>query len=110
MIGSVQIPVFPGRAAKTVPPETYASLVSAIEGLVADARSGLAAALNAIMLQTNWRTGEYIVEYEQHGTDRAGRILVQKYIKSGISLQKYYHNFGFDSRRIPRQDWRAANG
>lgn len=52
-------------------PETYASLVSAIEGLVADARSGLAAAMNAIMLQTYWRTGEYIVEYEQHGAARA---------------------------------------
>ncbi len=53
------------------PRRTYDSLVSAIEGLVADARSGLAAAINAIMLRTYWRTGEYIVEYEQHGADRA---------------------------------------
>ena len=52
-------------------PGTYASLVSAIEGLVADARNGLAVAMNAIMLRTYWRTGEYIVEYEQHGADRA---------------------------------------
>ena len=44
-------------------PETYASLVSSIEGLVADARTGLAAAMNAIMLQpigeragTSWNT------------------------------------------------------
>lgn len=71
MTCSVQIPGFPEGAARTTPPETYASLVSAIEGLVADARSGLAAAMNAIMLQTYWRTGGYIVEYEQHGTDRA---------------------------------------
>ena len=50
---------------------TYDALVSAIEGLVLDARAGLKAAINAIMLQTYWRTGEYIVEYEQNGADRA---------------------------------------
>ena len=50
---------------------TYDALVSAIEGLVLDARAGLKAAMNAIMLQTYWRTGEYIVEYEQNGSDRA---------------------------------------
>ena len=27
--------------------------------------------MNAIMLQTYWRTGEYIVVYEQNGSDRA---------------------------------------
>lgn len=46
---------------------TYDVLVSAIENLVSDARTGLKAAMNAIMLQTYWHTGEYIVEYEQHG-------------------------------------------
>ena len=50
---------------------TYDALVSAIEGLVLDARAGLKAAMNAVMLQTHWRTGEYIVEYEQNGSDRA---------------------------------------
>ena len=50
---------------------TYGALVSSIERLVLDARAGLRAAMNAIMLQTYWRTGEYIVEYEQHGADRA---------------------------------------
>ena len=50
---------------------TYDALVSAIERLVTDARAGLKAAMNAIMLQTYWRTGEYIVEYEQNGSDRA---------------------------------------
>ena len=50
---------------------TYDALVSAIESLVRDARTGLKAALNTIMLQTYWRTSEYIVEYEQHGRDRA---------------------------------------
>ena len=50
---------------------TYDALVSAIESLVRDARTGLKAALNTIMLQTYWRTGEYIVEYEQNGFDKA---------------------------------------
>ena len=50
---------------------TYDALVSAIENLVSDARTGLKAAMNAIMLQTYWHTGEYIVEYEQNGADKA---------------------------------------
>ena len=50
---------------------SYNDLVSAIECLVQDARTGIKAAMNAIMLQTYWRTGEYIVEYEQNGADRA---------------------------------------
>lgn len=61
-------------AAKSLSAEvtpTYDALVSTIESLVRDARTGLKAAMNAIMLQTYWRTGEYIVEYEQNGSDRA---------------------------------------
>ena len=58
-----------GHSLQTTP--TYDALVSAIEGLALDARAGLKAAMNAIMLQTYWRTGEYIVEYEQNGSDRA---------------------------------------
>ena len=61
-------------AAKSLSAEvtpTYDALVSAIESLVKDARAGLKAAMNAIMLQTYWRTGEYIVEYEQNGCDKA---------------------------------------
>ena len=58
-----------GHSLQTTP--TYDALVSAIEGLVLDARAGLKAAMNAIMLQTYWQTGEYIVEYEQKGSDRA---------------------------------------
>lgn len=50
---------------------TYNALVSAIENLVSDARTGLKAAMNAIMLQTYRHTGEYIVEYKQNGADRA---------------------------------------
>ena len=58
-----------GHSLQTTP--TYDALVSAIEGLVSDARTGLKATMNAIMLQTYWRTGEHIVVYEQNGADRA---------------------------------------
>ena len=64
-----QMPAVEIVQGKTV--STYEVLVSAIENLVHDARAGIKAAMNAIMLQTYWRTGEYIVEYEQNGADRA---------------------------------------
>ena len=64
-----QIPTVEIVQSETV--STYEVLVSAIENLVQDARAGIKAAMNAIMLQTYWRTGEYIVEYEQNGSDRA---------------------------------------
>ena len=59
------------QASPTGGESTYDALVSAIVALVTDARAGLKAAMNAIMLQTYWHTGEYMVEYEQHGRDRA---------------------------------------
>ncbi len=59
------------KAEPTAASATYDALVPAIVGLVSNARAGLKAAMNAIMLQTYWRTGEYIVEYEQRGRDRA---------------------------------------
>ena len=59
------------RPDKRAPRPTYDALVSPIETLVQEARTGLKAAMNAIMLQTYWRTGEYIVEYELNGSDRA---------------------------------------
>ena len=64
-----QMPTVEILQGKTV--SSYEVLVSAIENLVQDARAGIKAAMNAIMLQTYWRTGEYIVEYEQNGADRA---------------------------------------
>ena len=67
---------------------TYEALLSAIESLVQDARTGLKAAMNTIMLQTYWRTGEYIVEYEQNGSDRAvyGDRLMQRLARDRKSV------------------------
>ena len=59
------------QASPTGGASTYDALVTTIVGLVSEARAGLKAAMNTIMLQTYWHTGEYIVEYEQHGKERA---------------------------------------
>jgi len=61
---------------KVVVPEvvdggTYPELVNAIGGLLERARSKIAAVANFELVRTYWETGRYIVEYEQHGADRA---------------------------------------
>lgn len=50
---------------------TYSELVNAIGGLLERARSKIAAVANFELVKTYWETGRYIVEYEQHGSDRA---------------------------------------
>ncbi len=50
---------------------TYAGLVAAIGTLLEQARSKIALAANTALVETYWQTGRYIVEYEQHGSDRA---------------------------------------
>ena len=50
---------------------TYSELVCSIGGLLERARSKIAAVANFELVKTNWETGRYIVEYEQHGADRA---------------------------------------
>ena len=50
---------------------TYADLVNSIGGLLAHARSRIAAVANVELIKTYWETGRHIVEYEQHGADRA---------------------------------------
>ena len=50
---------------------TYSELVASIGGLLERARSKIAAVANFELVKTNWETGRYIVEYEQHGADRA---------------------------------------
>ena len=50
---------------------TYAELVGAIGGLLERARERIATTANTTLVETYWNTGRYIVEYEQHGADRA---------------------------------------
>ena len=50
---------------------TYSELVGAIGALLEKARAKIATTANTTLVDTYWRTGRYIVEYEQHGADRA---------------------------------------
>ncbi len=64
------------RKSKAIVPEvvdggTYSELVVAIGSLHERAKEKIAATANATQVDTYWRTGHYIVEYEQHGADRA---------------------------------------
>ena len=50
---------------------SYVDLVGAIGALLERAREKIATTANTILVETYWSTGRYIVEYEQHGADRA---------------------------------------
>lgn len=49
----------------------YARLVSHISDLWEDAKAKAAIAVNTKLLNTNWQTGQYIVEFEQGGNAKA---------------------------------------
>lgn len=49
----------------------YARLVSLISDLWEDAKAKAAIAVNTELLDTNWKTGRYIVEFEQGGNTKA---------------------------------------
>jgi len=49
----------------------YVRLVSLIDGVWEGARSQAAIAVNTSLLLANWKTGQYIVEFEQEGSAKA---------------------------------------
>ena len=49
----------------------YQKLLSDISQLWAQAKERAASAINTELLETNWQTRKYIVEYEQGGKARA---------------------------------------
>ncbi|MBQ8713543.1 MAG: DUF1016 family protein [Prevotella sp.] len=49
----------------------YVRLVSLISGVWDKAKRNAAVAVNTELLDANWQTGRYIVEYEQHGNVKA---------------------------------------
>ena len=64
------------QKSKVIEPEigdggTYSELVGAIGALLEKARAKIATTANTTLVDTYWRTGRYIVEYKQHGADRA---------------------------------------
>ncbi len=51
--------------------QQYENLVSGISKLLSDAKNNIASTVNTTMVVTNWHIGQYIVEYEQGGKERA---------------------------------------
>jgi len=49
----------------------YDKLVSNISKILSEAKSNIATTVNTTMVLTNWHIGQYIVEYEQGGKERA---------------------------------------
>jgi len=51
--------------------QQYNKLVSSISKILSEAKSNIATTVNTTMVVTNWHIGQYIVEYEQGGKERA---------------------------------------
>ena len=49
----------------------YDHLIESIGAILKEARSKIATTVNTTLVQTYWNIGQYIVEYEQHGSERA---------------------------------------
>lgn len=58
----------------------YISLLSKIDSVWDNAKANAALAINTQLLDANWKTGQYIVEFEQGGKNRAvyGQQLLQR--------------------------------
>lgn len=52
-------------------PQDYQHLVDGIGSLLTEGRRNAAYALNTVLVETYWRIGQYIVEYEQKGNEKA---------------------------------------
>lgn len=56
---------------KSVAQPAYKELISAIGKALTEGRNKAIQAVNTSLVATNWQIGRYIVEYEQHGNERA---------------------------------------
>src|ERR1035437_3034267 len=81
----------------------YSSLVGGIGELLEAARHASARAVNALMTATHWEIGRRIVEFEQHGRQRAeyGERLLEKL--SSDLIARFGRGFGLVQVRIMRQ-------
>ena len=77
---------------------TYSELVGAIGELLDRARERIATTANTTLVETYWNTGRYIVEYEQHGADRAkyGDALIPRLARD-LTIR---HGRGFSKTNI----------
>ena len=63
--------------------ENYDILIAEIGNLLISGRQQAATAVNTILVQTYWLIGQYIVEYEQNGNEKAeyGSLLLDRLSK-----------------------------
>ena len=64
----------------------YAALISAMTESHELSQQHVAQAVNVALTARNWVIGCYIVEYEQHGSDRAEHHLVIDQMTQGICV------------------------
>ena len=74
--------------------QDYQHLVDGIGSLLTEGRRNAAYALNTVMVETYWHIGQYIVEYEQKGNERAvyGSDLINRLSRD--LTQRYGKGFG----------------
>ena len=86
---------------------TYSELVGAIGSLLERAREKIAATAITTQVDTYWLTGRHIVEYEQHGADRAkyGTKLLS-HLTRDLTL-KYGKGYGKSNLVYMRKLYRA---
>jgi predicted nuclease of restriction endonuclease-like (RecB) superfamily len=80
------------------PQSNYQNLVNTIAQTLEQGRNQAARAVNTQLLQTYWQIGQYIVEYEQNGQDRAtyGKLLINN-LAIDLSQQ---HGKGFSRSNL----------
>ena len=63
-----------------IPQSEYDALVGRIDSLWTTAKNRAVEAVNTELLDANWQTGQYIVEFEQKGNIRAeyGKFLITR--------------------------------
>ena len=81
-----------------LPQENYQGLLQGIGQLLQTARQQAAQAVNTLLVQTYWHIGQYIVEYEQGGNEKAeyGSGLLDRLSKDLSAL----HGKGFSRSNI----------
>ncbi|MEI6069540.1 MAG: DUF1016 N-terminal domain-containing protein [Methylococcaceae bacterium] len=81
-----------------LPQENYPGLLQGIGQLLHSARQQAAQAVNTLLVQTYWHIGQYIVEYEQGGNEKAeyGSGLLDRLSKDLSAL----HGKGFSRSNI----------
>ena len=75
----------------------YVRLVTQISDLWENAKNKAALAVNTELLDANWQTGQYIVEFEQHGNIKAK---YGKQLLTNLSTQNPHDFFCPQNRRL----------